>query len=615
MNSDEIKSLQTYKGFFYVFFTSILLYFLVLRFLNAQFKEYALHLQTLKSKSELEQSLQKTHLMYHNLFDNMLDSAAHCRMIYEDGIPIDYEYLNVNKIFESMTGLHNVIGRRISELIPLYAQENPDSLHVFGEVASTGKARKWEHYLKALDQCYSLSIYSPAQNEFIVIASDITEHIKHEKTLLAAKERFDKLAHHDTLTGLPNRLSLIEILETKTAKNDLPPFSLLFFDLDGFQDINDSYGHRFGDNLLIEVARLLQHTFFADTHIIRTGGDEFVVVVTRQEEQKALLPILNNFIHTLSHPFHIDGIDVYTTASIGIAQFPQDALTTESLLQCADAAMYKSKKSGKNTFHFYSNDLIENALQRTTISSNIKKALLHGELSLYYQPQVDPSNGDIIGFEALLRWETADGFIPPSVFIPICEESGTIIEIGEFVLFEGCKTAAKWSREGLLHGHIAINVSARQLIHPNFISTLERIIDQTQCQPYTIELEITESSILENPEKVIALLGVIKSKGFTISIDDFGTGYSSLSYLKNLPIDKLKIDISFIRNITHEIKNQTIVRTIISLAKGLGMNVLAEGVETAEEMNFLRENGIDSIQGYYYYHPMSEEDVTNFFQS
>ncbi|MBV5320547.1 MAG: EAL domain-containing protein, partial [Sulfuricurvum sp.] len=207
--------------------------------------------------------------------------------------------------------------------------------------------------------------------------------------------------------------------------------------------------------------------------------------------------------------------------------------------------------------------------------------------------------------EALLRWPTLEGMIPPSLFIPIAEESGLILEVGEFVLYQGCQSSARWSSMGILHGRIAINVSARQLTHIDFITTLDRIIQETQCNPEWIELEITESSILEYPEKIIALLGVIKSKGFKISIDDFGTGYSSLSYLKHLPIDKLKIDISFIRNITMEPKNQTIVKTIIDLAKGLGMTTIAEGVETLEELEFLRLNGIDSIQGYYYFRPMS----------
>lgn len=315
----------------------------------------------------------------------------------------------------------------------------------------------------------------------------------------------------------------------------------------------------------------------------------------------------------LNHPIHIEETDVYITASIGIAMYPSDADNPEELLQKADAAMYNAKDMGKNTYSFYNLELTEKALQHTTLSTQLKKALQNNELQLYFQPQVDSHSGKIIGAEALLRWPNGESSIPPSVFIPIAEESGLIIEVGEFVLQQGFQAAVTWSKERLLHGRIAINVSARQLTHIDFLMTLDRVIQETQCDPSLIELEITESSILENPEKIIALLWVIKGKGFNISIDDFGTGYSSLSYLKNLPIDKLKIDISFVRNVTHEPKNQSIVKTIIALAKGLNMEVLAEGVETEEEMLFLQDNGIDSIQGYYYYKPMPKNEFQLLF--
>lgn len=459
-----------------------------------------------------------------------------------------------------------------------------------------------------------LLAYQFLHKQFLQYSKSIAEQITYQKAILASKERFDRLAHHDPLTDLPNQLSLIEMMNAKILDNNSIPFSLLFLDLDEFQQVNDSYGHRFGDNLLIEVAHLLQSIFPPNTYIARTGGDEFLVITPCHDNDPTLRTKLRQLMNGLNRSFHIDDIDVYTSASIGIAQYPKDAKTTESLFQCADAAMYKAKKMGKNTFYFYSIDLIENALQRTTMTANLKKALENNELKLFYQPQVDPYSEKIIAYEALLRWETPEGFIPPSTFIPICEESGLILDIGKFVLIEGCKTALQWKKLGILDGLIAINVSARQLIHPDFTATLDKIIAQTQCPPSLIELEITESSILENPEKMIALLKTIKEKGFKLSIDDFGTGYSSLSYLKHLPIDKLKIDISFIRNITHEPKNQTIVKAIIALAKGLGMEVLAEGVESRDELEFLRENGIDLVQGFYYYKPMDSTRLSNLHQ-
>lgn len=435
-------------------------------------------------------------------------------------------------------------------------------------------------------------------------ARDITHQKENQNRLLEEKNRFDHLAHHDPLTGLPNRLSLIEKMEDKISHYGEHPFALMFLDLDGFKEINDSFGHRFGDQLLILFSQLLRNLLPDDTFIVRTGGDEFVILLMCKEKKDQIQQLMQHLIHKLNDPFNIDLIDVYITASIGIAIYPQDGSNHEELLQKADAAMYNAKNIGKNTYSFYNTQFTEKALQRTTLSTQLKKAIQNNELELYFQPQVDVDTGNIIGAEALMRWMTSNGMIPPSVFIPIAEESGLILEVGKFALMQGCSTAVSLSNEEMLHGRIAINVSARQLAHLDFLATLDDVIKLTQCNPQYIELEITESSILENPEKMIALLSVIKSKGFNISIDDFGTGYSSLSYLKNLPIDKLKIDQSFIRNITHEHKNQTIVKTIISLAKGLGMSVLAEGVETEDEMQFLRNNGIDSIQGYYYHKPM-----------
>lgn len=437
------------------------------------------------------------------------------------------------------------------------------------------------------------------------VMQDITRQKEDQIRVIMEKERYDHLAHHDELTGLPNYLSLNEFMEKKISENTKLAF--LFLDLDGFKEINDSYGHGFGDKVLIKVTMLLKKSFPADSFIVRSGGDEFIIVVLCKEGKNLIDTAMKRLSGMFNHPFSIEERDVYITASIGIAMSPEDAQTTEELLQCADAAMYNAKNLGKNTFSFYNRDLTEQTLYRMTIMTQLKKAVSNNELKLYFQPQVDPKSGLIIGFESLLRWFSPQGAISPSDFIPIAEESGLIIEIGEFVLMESFKTAKRWADANLLKGRIAVNVAAHQFIHTNFMAVLERILEHTHCKPEWIELEITERSILSSPEKVIFILEELRNKGFHVSIDDFGTGYSSLSYLKNLPIDKLKIDISFIRNIPHEPKNQTIVKAIIALAKGLDMEVLAEGVESFDEMEFLRMNDVDSIQGYYYYKPVSRE--------
>ncbi|GEM_PF-445332 len=439
----------------------------------------------------------------------------------------------------------------------------------------------------------------------VITFEDITQQKADQEKILIEKERFDHLAHYDELTELPNRLSLNEFMENKLSENS--KLAYMFLDLDGFKEINDSYGHGFGDKLLIEVTHLLQETFPSDSFIVRSGGDEFVIVVPCHGDKNLINTAMAQLSGMFNDPFSIDEKEVYITASIGIAMYPEDAQSTEELLQCADAAMYNAKNMGKNTFSFYNSGLTERVRYRMRITTDLKKALSNHELELYFQPQVDPKSGLIIGFESLLRWFSPQGAISPSDFIPIAEESGLILEIGEFVISESFKTAKRWADANLLKGRIAVNIAAHQFVHTDFIAILERILDETACRPEWIELEITERSILTNPEKVIHILDQLRNKGFHVSIDDFGTGYSSLSYLKNLPIDKLKIDISFVRNIMHEPKNQTIVKAIIALAKGLDMEVLAEGVESFDEMEFLRMNDVDSIQGYYYYKPVSRE--------
>lgn len=440
----------------------------------------------------------------------------------------------------------------------------------------------------------------------VVTFVDITKQKQDQNKMLQERERFGYLAHHDTLTKLPNRLSLLEYMDSAcTSENS---FAFMFMDLDGFKEINDSYGHQFGDKLLVKVALMLQSVFPSEAFIVRTGGDEFVVILKEKGYLEKIRSYINELINILSYPFMIEGIDVYITASMGIALYPEDAHTTKGLMQNADAAMYKAKKMGKNTFSFFERSFTENALNKTTIVTHLKNALLNNRLQMYFQPQVDPYSKKIIGAESLIRWLDESKSVSPAIFIPIAEEMGLIHEVGAFVLQESFREANRLHREKLFQGRIAVNVSARQLNNPDFLQTLEKAIVTTNCRPTCIELEITESSILERPAEMIGLFKILKQRGFSISIDDFGTGYSSMSYLKNMPIDKLKIDQSFIRNIMNEPKDQTIVKTIISLAKGLGMEVLAEGVETYEELEFLKMHDIDFIQGYYFYKPMSSSD-------
>ncbi|SEN14404.1 putative bifunctional diguanylate cyclase/phosphodiesterase [Nitrosomonas marina] len=442
------------------------------------------------------------------------------------------------------------------------------------------------------------------------IARDITEYKRHEANILSAKKNLDKLAHVDNLTSLPNRLSLKKQLVTKCSLNE--SFAFFFLDLDEFKIVNDSYGHRFGDELLVKIAGILRKTFPLDAYIARTGGDEFAIILDSFISKAHISSYIERIRVLLRQPIRIESIDVYVTVSIGIAIYPEDANTPEELFQNADTAMFDAKKQEKNAYSFYQSEFTQAVQHKVMITSDLKKALDNHILSVHYQPQIDGASAELIGFEALVRWITPDKVVHPGQFIPVAEETGLIIEVGEFVLYQGCKAAVDLNSRGLLSNRkIAINVSSRQLNHLLFLDRLEHILTETECKPAWIELEITESSICGNHNHVINLLNILKKRGFYISIDDFGTGYSSLTYLKNLPVDKLKIDQSFVRNITNEPKNQTIVRTIVSLAQGLGMVSLAEGVETEDEFLFLRESGVNSMQGYYLGRPMPEESATS----
>lgn len=605
----KISLLQTYKGFFFIVVTSILLYLLSYRILHDRLVEYT---QRLNEQKEVQKRLSKQD----SLLTSLINSSPDAIVIKG----LDRRYIVFNEGASKFSGVksNDALGKTADEIFPpktaaIINAIDDDLLEnqSFIEHEETMIMPNGKMYIywvtKGLLKTENGEIFG-----IFGIYRDITTEKSHEKIISDEKERFDFMAHHDSLTGLPNRLSLMEYLKVKCSQNS--PFAFLFLDLDGFKEVNDSYGHRFGDKLLMRIAEVLQTITPMNSKIIRTGGDEFVVILECKEEENQIDLMMQNLVHTLHHPFSIDNIDIYITASVGIAMYPSDADNSEDLFQKADAAMYNAKKSGRNTYSFYEPKFTETSIQRTTISTNLKKAIEGGELSLYYQPQVDQTTEEIIGLEALCRWFAPDGAVSPALFIPIAEESGLILEIGEFVLREGCLNTSKWDKAGLLNGRVAINISARQLSHIDFIDTLDRIISETQCDPKLIELEITESSILNDPAYVIALLHTLKKRGFFISIDDFGTGYSSLSYLKNLPIDKLKIDQSFIRNITDNAKNQTIVKTIIALAKGLEIKVLAEGVETIEEFEFLRLNQIDSIQGYYFYKPMDVKSVESLFQ-
>jgi len=415
------------------------------------------------------------------------------------------------------------------------------------------------------------------------------------------------LAHTDTLTGLPNRQLLGDRLTQAMngAKRRKSRVAVVFLDLDNFKHINDSYGHSVGDQLLQSVAERVKQSLRQEDTIVRQGGDEFVLILENIKDNRALSRVAEKLLQAFDHPFKLAQVEVTITTSIGISLYPDDGENTEVLLRNADSAMYQAKEKGRNNFEYYSKGLTSTVLERVTIETNLRQALkAKDELYLCYQPQYNLQTQKIVGFEALARWKTSNGeHISPGDFIPVAEQSGLIYQIGEWALLAACQQAKIWLDRGLDFQRISVNVSGVQLQRNSLVTHVQQVLKQTELPAKYLELEVTESALMHNMELSIQHLEQIKAMGVYISIDDFGTGYSSLAYLKKLPIQKLKIDRSFVDGIPQDSHDLSIVTAIISMAKGLDLEVIAEGVETLSQIEALIALDCHTGQGYYYSKP------------
>lgn len=446
---------------------------------------------------------------------------------------------------------------------------------------------------------------SGALRRFIAIFSDIT-------TLKRSEEQLYHMAHYDGLTGLANRRYFLELLKSVLLSTGRAAgmVGVLFVDLDGFKLVNDTLGHAAGDRLLQEVAERLRECVRSTDTVGRIGGDEFTVILPNLTESQDAAIIVRKLLMRLKEPLRLEAREVLVTASVGIAVYPEDGSNVDALLQCADTAMYRAKESGKNGYQFFSRDMNARAEERLTFLARLRRAIDAKEFIVQYQPLIRLADGSLAGLEALVRWKSPDrGLISPGDFIPAAEEHGMISEIGYIVLREVCRQAEIWRAEGKQPVRIAVNISALQLRQPDFVSSVEAILAEFNLPPSLLELELTERVMVVDDSETVKKLKQLKDIGLTLTIDDFGTKYSSLAYLKRFPIDRLKIDRTFIQDLSEESGESEIASVIVAMGKSLRMDVVAEGVETKAQAERLVELGCPSAQGYFFGPPAGTEET------
>jgi diguanylate cyclase (GGDEF)-like protein len=447
---------------------------------------------------------------------------------------------------------------------------------------------------------------------------DVTERAKAEEALRKSEADMAHAAEHDFLTGLPNRMLLNDRVDRAIgmAPRHGKNVAVLFLDLDGFKHINDSLGHTVGDKLLQSIAKRLATCIRGSDTVSRQGGDEFIILLSEVENPDKTAITAKRILRAIAEPHSVDGQDLHVTASIGISFYPSDGLDAETLIKNADLAMYQAKEGGRHSFQFFKQEMNVRAVERQSIEESLRRALDRSEFKVHYQPKVNLKTGEIAGAEALVRWtHPTQGVISPGQFIPIAEDCGLIVPIGNWVLREACTQARTWADAGLHLGTIAVNISALEFRDEHFLDGVSEILADTGLEPAALELELTESVLMKSVGAAESILNALRTQGVKLAVDDFGTGYSSLSYLRKFPVDALKIDQSFVRQITTAPDEATIVSAIIHMGRSLNLRVVAEGIETEKDLAFLRTNDCDEGQGYYFSRPVGALQFAGLLES
>ncbi|HXK55104.1 MAG: EAL domain-containing protein [Gammaproteobacteria bacterium] len=548
---------------------------------------------------EREESLLQWSTVFRDASEGMIITNAHGAI------------LDVNQSFTNITGYSKdeVLGKN-PNLLNSGRQDKAFFLRLWDSLRETGKwqGEIWNRRKSGDIYPEWLSISRIDNKEgkpfnYVAVFSDIS-------SLKESERKLYHLAHHDPLTGLPNRLLMIARLEHALKQSLRNPtlLALMFIDLDRFKNVNDSYGHALGDQLLVNVARRLKSHLRSGDTIARIGGDEFVVLLEQLRQADQAAALAQSCIDALARPFAIAGQEIFITPSIGISLFPGDGSDAESLLKHADIAMYRSKEEGRHRYSFFTKQLSDKVKERLKCETLLRRALERREFELHYQPQVGADSGRIVGAEALLRWNHPEqGQILPNMFIPVLEETGLIQEVGAWALKTACRQMQDWEELGLPKIRLAVNLSAKQVSPESTSHRLQTILAESGLSPNRLELEITEHSIMQGTEKGNHLLNSLRELGVSLAIDDFGTGYSSLMRLKQLPVHCLKIEQTLVRDIPDDQDDQAICRAVVALGHSLGVRIVAEGVEREEQADFLRSIGCDELQGYLYGRPMAAD--------